>query len=97
MPERQLDLFAATGSPPASRAEPNVGEPELVPADLDDDALIAAILAAGIGDAPDLAAEAGRRGLAAGVPPWSSSACALPGSASSARCRSRSLRFKPSR
>jgi hypothetical protein len=67
MPERQLDLFAATGSPPASRAEPNVGEPELVPADLDDGALIAAIPSAGIADAPDLAAEAGRRGLAAGV------------------------------
>ena len=43
MCERQLDLFSASGIPPQSRAEPRVGPPELVPADLDDAALIAAI------------------------------------------------------
>jgi HEAT repeat protein len=67
MCERQLDLFAATGNPPARRAKPDVGRPEPAPADFDDDALIAAIPSAGIADAPALAAEAGRRGLTAAV------------------------------
>ena len=68
MGERQLDLFSATGIPPESHAEPHVGQPELVPADLDDAALIAAIPLAGIAAAPALAAEAGRRRLLAAVP-----------------------------
>jgi hypothetical protein len=67
MCERQLDLFAATGNPPARRAKPDVGRPEPAPADFDDDALIAAIPSAGIADAPALAAAAGRRGLTAAV------------------------------
>jgi HEAT repeat protein len=67
MCERQLDLFSASGIPPQSHAEPRVRQPELVPADLDDAALIAAIPPAGIADAPDLAAEAGRRQLVAAI------------------------------
>jgi HEAT repeats len=67
MCERQLDLFSATGIPPKSHAQPDVGQPELAAAELDDDALIAAIPSAGIADAPALAAEAGRRRLVAAV------------------------------
>ncbi|MGH6898455.1 MAG: HEAT repeat domain-containing protein [Geminicoccaceae bacterium] len=67
MREWQLDLFSASGIPPENHAQPNIGQPEIVPADLDDDALIAAIPAAGIADAPALAAEAGRRRLVAAI------------------------------
>jgi HEAT repeat protein len=68
MGERQLDLFSATGIPPESDCRPDLGRQELAPADLDNDALIAAIPWAGRVDAPALAAEAGRRGLVGAVP-----------------------------
>lgn len=67
MCEMQLDLFAATGVPPKSHPQPEVGQPELVAADLDDDALVAAIPQADLADAAALAAEAGRRRLVAAV------------------------------
>jgi hypothetical protein len=66
MGERQLDLFAATGS--LAPSSPAPGPQDLDPAKLDDDALIAAIPEAGLADAPALAAEAAERGLAAAVP-----------------------------
>ena len=69
---------------------PDPGPQELVAADLDDAALVAAIPWASLAEAPALAAEAGRRGLVAAVPALEQSAGASPGSASSARCPSRS-------
>jgi HEAT repeat protein len=66
MGEQQLDLFSATGIAPRSHA-PDRASPELVPADLDDDALIAAIPRAGLAQASALAAEAGRRRLEGAV------------------------------
>lgn len=66
MGERQLDLFAAGGV--ATRPSPAPASPELVPGELDDDALIAAIPSASLADAPAVAAEAARRRLAAAVP-----------------------------
>ncbi|HET6518741.1 MAG TPA: HEAT repeat domain-containing protein [Geminicoccaceae bacterium] len=65
---RQLDLFAATGIPPASPLQPKPGRPELVPADLDDAAVIDALPWAGMAEAAALADEAGRRRLVAAVP-----------------------------
>jgi len=67
MCERQLDLFSASGIPLESHAEPNDAPPQPIPADLDDAALIAAIPPAGVAAAPALAAEAGRRRLAAAI------------------------------
>jgi hypothetical protein len=67
MREEQLDLFGArhaAGTPAVVASMPQ----ELVAADLDDGALIAAIPGAGLAEAPTLAAEAGRRGLVAAVP-----------------------------
>ncbi|HEX6141950.1 MAG TPA: HEAT repeat domain-containing protein [Geminicoccaceae bacterium] len=70
MPERQLDLFADGGLPPAEPARdgsrPATATPH--PRDLDDCALIAGIPRAGLADAAALADEAARRGLAAAVP-----------------------------
>ncbi len=68
MPEQQLDLFSATGTPPEARPQAVSGPQELAAADLDDGALIAALPTAGLAEAPSLAAEAGRRGLVAAVP-----------------------------
>lgn len=67
MPARQLDLFSDAGtrvewSLPQSRGLPPAA------AELEDHALIAAIPAAGLADSAALAAEAGRRRLAAAVP-----------------------------
>jgi hypothetical protein len=59
----QLDLFAST---PATVAPTSTPRLELTR--LDDDALVTAIGAAGIGDVLDLVQEAGRRGLKAAVP-----------------------------
>jgi HEAT repeats len=67
MPEQQLDLFAASGVTPEGQAPSNLRRPKLVPAALDDQALIAAIPSAGLADASALATEAGRRGLVAAV------------------------------
>jgi HEAT repeat protein len=68
MREQQLDLFSAAGVPPERRCRPEPRPQELVAANLDDGALVAAIPGAGLADAPALAAEAGRRGLVAAVP-----------------------------
>jgi HEAT repeat protein len=68
MREQQLDLFSATGVPPEHYPRPDSRPHELVAADLDDGALVAAIPGAGLADAPALAAEAGRRRLVAAVP-----------------------------
>jgi len=67
MTERQLDLFADAGTdiaqptPPSTCASP-------VAADMNDAALIAAIPESVLSDSANLAAEAGRRRLAAAVP-----------------------------
>jgi HEAT repeat protein len=68
MREQQLDLFPGTGVPPERLPRPDSRPQELVAADLDDGALVAAIPGAGLAEAPALAAEAGRRGLVAAVP-----------------------------
>ncbi len=68
MSGQQFDLFSATGSAPAREAQPTSRAPRLVAAELDDDALRAAIPDAGLADGPALAHEAGRRRLAAAVP-----------------------------
>ena len=67
MGERQLDLFSGTGTPWQSQARASVEPPALIPADLDNDALIAAIPGAGLADAADLVTEAGRRRLVAAI------------------------------
>ena len=64
--DRQLDLFSAAGfSPDVEVVRP--AEPALSPAELDDAALIAAILSAGQANCHDLAGEAGRRRLTGAV------------------------------
>jgi hypothetical protein len=68
MSGQQLDLFSATGSAPDREAQPISRAPRLVAAELDDDALLAAIPDAGLADGPQLAHEAGRRRLAQAVP-----------------------------
>jgi HEAT repeat protein len=68
MQDEQLDLFAASGSPPERLARPDPGRPEFIATDLAEDALIAALPGAGLADAPALSEEAGRRRLAAAVP-----------------------------
>ena len=68
MSAEQLDLFSASGILPQT-ASPAVARRDAVsPTSLDDDALIAAIPAAGAADGPALAMEAGRRRLVAAVP-----------------------------
>jgi HEAT repeat protein len=65
MDEQQLDLFAETGY----RVAPfQPSHPRLSPAELDDDALIAAIPTANLAIGEALAAEAARRRLVAAVP-----------------------------
>jgi hypothetical protein len=66
--DRQLDLFAGAGRRPEQTAVPVVGRPRLVAAELDDEALVTAIPFASLGDCRSLAAEAGRRRLAAAIP-----------------------------
>jgi hypothetical protein len=68
MREEQLDLFSATGVPSERQSRPDSRPQELVAADLDDGALVAAIPGAGLAEAAALAAEAGRRKLLAAVP-----------------------------
>jgi hypothetical protein len=65
MDDPQLDLFSGVAVPVAP-AGPPAATP--APAAVDDAALIAAIPLGGVTDAPALAAEAGRRRLAAAVP-----------------------------
>ena len=66
MSAEQLDLFSQTVA--ATDCEPQAMAPRAVAAELDDDALLAAIPDAGLADGPALAHEAGRRRLAAAVP-----------------------------
>lgn len=66
--ERQLDLFAAGGLPAPSVAPAPAQRPASLAPDLDDDALIAAIVDAGLADCQDLAAEVTRRHLVRAVP-----------------------------
>lgn len=68
LPDRQLDLFAASGFH-AAPAAPALVRPSAVPAsDLDDTALVAAIVDAGPATCHALAEEAGRRRLVAALP-----------------------------
>ena len=99
MQEQQLDLFSATGIPPERQPRPDSGSEELVAADLDDAALVAAIPWASLAEAPALAAEAGRRRLVAAVPALDQLCRRLPDSALSVRSPSRSphLRSRPDR
>ncbi len=66
-PDRQLDLFAASGvpPPPAPVAEP---ASSIAPHDLSDAALVAAIADARVATCHALAEEAGRRRLIAAIP-----------------------------
>ncbi len=69
MTARQLDLFSEGASSAEHRPPRAITRQEaLVPASFDDAALIEAIPDAGIANATELAAEAGRRRLAAAVP-----------------------------
>jgi hypothetical protein len=67
MLEQQLDLFSASGIPAEQPLPQNLAlRPAVV--GLDEEALIAAIPAANLGDCTALAAEAARRRLAAAIP-----------------------------
>lgn len=67
MSDRQLDLFSATGGP--ERTRPSHETRPVVAWDvLADESLVAALSDAGIADSLALAAEAGRRRLAAAIP-----------------------------
>jgi hypothetical protein len=69
MSVEQLDLFSqGPASAGHAVAHDTIRQQPLVPTTLDDTALIAAIPDAGIVDAPELAAEAGRRRLTASIP-----------------------------
>jgi len=67
-PAHQLDLFAATGVEAASTKSDWQPPPRLVPTELDDAALIAAIPNIRLAECRDMAAEAVRRGLTSAVP-----------------------------
>jgi HEAT repeats len=68
MTGRQLDFFSWEGVRPPSPAQQSGMPQRTAPLDLGDAALIAAIRDASLAAAPSLAAEAGRRRLAAAVP-----------------------------
>lgn len=67
MPETQLDLFSASGVSPKGLVQLDAKAPDISPAELDDDSLLAAIPASGLTNGPALVAEAGRRGLTEAV------------------------------
>src|SRR4051812_40391266 len=67
MLEQQLDLFSAAGIPAEQRVPQGLILSPAV-ADLADDALVAAIPAANLGDCAALTAEAARRRLLAAIP-----------------------------
>ncbi len=69
MPEKQLDLFSASGVSPKRRVQPDAKAPDISPAELDDNSLLAAIPASRLTNGPALVAEAGRRGRARGPGP----------------------------
>jgi hypothetical protein len=62
----QLDLFSGSGAATGASAAPRPAA--LVPAELDDAAIVAAILDSGLADTLVVVAEAGRRRLAAAIP-----------------------------
>jgi hypothetical protein len=67
--DEQLDLFAGSYVSEPRRGEPPPGRPQdIVPAELNDAALLAAIPSSGLASGPSLAAEAGRRRLVAAIP-----------------------------
>ncbi|MDA1097716.1 MAG: HEAT repeat domain-containing protein [Proteobacteria bacterium] len=68
MPETQLNLFSSSALTPERRRQGVVDAPAIVPAELDDDTLLAAILQAGLTDILAVIAEVERRGLAAAIP-----------------------------
>jgi HEAT repeats len=68
MTGRQLDLFSGDGLQSPSPARQSGTPGRTTPSDLGDTALVAAMTDASLADAPSLAAEAGRRRLAAAVP-----------------------------
>ena len=67
MPHQQLDLFAGADAHLDHTAAASVDRPRLIASELDDDALIAAIPHASVGDSRSLAAEAGRRRLVGAI------------------------------
>jgi HEAT repeat protein len=67
MPGPQLDLFSDSGAWVA-QPHPRTGDPSLAAADMDDNALVAAIPESSLADSTNMAAEAGRRRLVAAVP-----------------------------
>jgi hypothetical protein len=67
MPELQLDLFSDRGVEAEQALSPSRC-PAMVSADIEDEVLIAAIAESDLADSCELAAEAGRRQLAAAVP-----------------------------
>lgn len=66
--DRQLDLFAGAGIRPDQTPARAVERPRLIAPELDDGMLVAAIPSASLADCHALAAEAGRRRLAAAIP-----------------------------
>ena len=66
--DRQLDLFGGAGRRPDQTTVPPIGPPRLTAAELDDEALVAAIPSASLSDCRGLAAEAGHRRLAGAIP-----------------------------
>ena len=66
--DRQLNLFAGAGQRPDQPTVRAIGRPRLVASELDDEALVAAIPSASLGDCRGLAAEAGHRRLVAAIP-----------------------------
>jgi hypothetical protein len=68
LPDRQLDLFAASGFLTAPAAPAAVRSSAVPARDLDDNALVAAIVDAGPATCHALAEEAGRRRLVAALP-----------------------------
>ncbi len=67
MPSLQLDLFAGSGNRPDQTAAPTAGRPHRIASELDDNALIAAIPHASLGNCRSLATEAARRRLVGAV------------------------------
>jgi hypothetical protein len=65
---QQLDLFSPAAAAAEGWQQPTPRSPRPAAAELDDEALLAAIPASSLADGPALAREAGRRRLAAAVP-----------------------------
>jgi hypothetical protein len=93
MSESQLDFFSDMDIVSEQSASPHISH-ALVPAQIDDATLITAIPESSLADSAALAAEAGRRHLAAAVRPWPTCAGALPGSGRGAWSASRLLRSR---